>query len=171
MGNPTEFSFNARVAANLGAPVVLVVTGREPTLSAGRDLSLPARSVEDVTRVSEPALTEIRATHASPVALIVNRANAEDSQELKEKLGSLDAHLHVGVIPEDAFLVSPTVASVMAAVGGTLLQGDEQLLEREALGVMVGAMSLENIIVNRPGFNGDSVYVISANSCGRLAPA
>ena len=121
--------------------------------------------------MSEPALTEIRATHASPVALIVNRANAEDSQELKEKLGSLDAHLHVGVIPEDAFLVSPTVASVMAAVGGTLLQGDEQLLEREALGVMVGAMSLENIIVNRPGFNGDSVYVISANSCGRLAPA
>jgi hypothetical protein len=27
------------------------------------------------------------------------------------------------------------------------------------------------IDVNRPGFNGDSVYVISANSCGRLAPA
>jgi phosphate acetyltransferase len=153
VGNPTEFSFNAKVAANLGAPVVLVVTGREPTLSAGRDLSLPARSVEDVTRVSEAALSEIRATHASPVALIVNRANAGDSRELAEKLGSLHAHLHVGVIPEDAFLVSPTVASVMAAVGGTLLQGDEQLLEREALGVMVGAMSLENIIERlREGF-------------------
>jgi len=82
---------------------VLVVTGREPTLSAGRDLSLPARSIEDVTKVSEAALAEIRATHASPVALIVNRANAEDFEELKARLGSLDAHLHVGVIPEDAF--------------------------------------------------------------------
>jgi len=41
----------------------------------------------------------------------------------------------------------------MEALEGTLLHGDPQLLEREALGVMVGAMSLENMIERlREGF-------------------
>jgi phosphate acetyltransferase len=67
VGNPTEFGFNATIAANLAAPVALVVTGREPSHSAGRDLALPARSVSDVVRVANSALAEIRSAHASPL--------------------------------------------------------------------------------------------------------
>ena len=153
VGTPAEFSFNAAIAANLGAPVVLVVTGREPTLSAGRDLSLPARSPDDIVRVTDSALDQIRLAHAQPLAVIVNRAAPEASDELTRAIEGLEKNLHVGVIPEDSFLVAPTVAAVMEALEGTLLHGDRELLEREALGVMVGAMSLENMIERlREGF-------------------
>lgn len=153
VGNPTEFGFNARIAANLAAPVALVVTGREPSYSAGRGLSLPSRSAHDVVRVASSALAEIRAAHASPLAVIVNRSGAADALDLVSGLQALDSSLVVAAIPEDAFLVAPTVKSVMAAVGGTLLRGDEELLGREALGVMVAAMSLDNVVGRlREGF-------------------
>jgi phosphate acetyltransferase len=146
VGNPTEFGFNARIAANLGAPVALVVTGREPSYSSGRDLALPGRSVRDVVRVAETALSEIRLTHASPVALMVNRADPADASNLEEALTALDPALSLAIIPEDSFLVAPTVRAVMGALEGVLVRGDEELLDREALGVMVAAMSLDSII-------------------------
>lgn len=146
VGNPTEFGFNARIAANLGAPVALVVTGREPSYSSGRDLALPARSVRDVVRVADTALAEIRSAHASPVALMVNRADPAVASDLEEALTALDPILSLAVIPEDSFLVAPTVRAVMGALEGALVRGDEELLDREALGVMVAAMSLDSII-------------------------
>jgi phosphate acetyltransferase len=146
VGNPTEFGFNARIAANLAAPVALVVTGREPSYSTGRDLALPARSAADVARVANSALAEIRGAHASPLAVIVNRANPETIADVLEKLQTLDSTVVTAAIPEDAFLVAPTVRSVMAAIDGTLLRGEDELLDREALGVMVAAMSLDNVV-------------------------
>lgn len=146
VGNPTEFGFNARIAANLAAPVALVVTGREPSYASGRDLALPARSVRDVVRVAETALAEIRQAHASPIALIVNRADPDSLEETESALREVDSSLSVAAIPEDRFLVAPTVRALMAAVQGTLIRGDDALLDREALGVMVGAMGLDNIV-------------------------
>jgi len=153
VGNPTEFGFNAKVAANLAAPVCLVVTGREPSYSAGRDLALPARSSTDVIRVASAALTEIRSAHASPIAIIVNRSAPGDSADLVQGLLALDPHITAAAIPEDAFLVAPTVKSVMAAVDGELVSGDDALLDREAMGVMVAAMSVDNVVNRlREGF-------------------
>jgi phosphate acetyltransferase len=153
VGNPTEFGFNAKIAANLGAPVALVVTGREPSYSAGRDLALPARSVADVVRVANSALAEIRTAHASPMAVIVNRGDPSSMRDVVEKLRGLDPNIVAAAIPEDAFLVAPTVKSVMAALDGTLLRGEKELLDREALGVMVAAMSLNNVVSRlREGF-------------------
>lgn len=146
VGNPTEFGFNARIAANLAAPVALVVTGREPSYSAGRDLALPARSALDVVRVANSALAEIRSAHASTLAVIVNRADPGTMDDIVAKLQELDPSVVAAAIPEDAFLVAPTVRSVMAALDGTLLRGEEELLDREALGVMVAAMSLDNVV-------------------------
>jgi phosphate acetyltransferase len=146
VGNPTEFGFNARIAANLAAPVALVVTGREPAYSTGRDLALPGRATADVVRVANSALAEIRSAHASPLAVVVNRCDPGAQADLVEALSGLDSNLLVAAIPEDAFLVAPTVKSVMAAVEGTLLRGEEELLNREAMGVMVAAMSLDNVV-------------------------
>ena len=153
VGNPTEFGFNATIAANLAAPVALVVTGREPSASTGRELTLPARSVSDVVRVANSALAEIRGAHASPLAVVVNRAHPADHDDLVQSLTELDSNLVVAAIPEDAFLVAPTVKSIMSAINGTLLRGDPELLDREALGVMVAAMSLDNVVARlREGF-------------------
>ena len=56
----TELSVNARIAANLGSPVLLVVHGRD-------------RSPENVRAAAEGAIAELSAHHAQTVALIANR--------------------------------------------------------------------------------------------------
>ena len=56
----TELSFNAKIAANLGSPVVLVVHGRE-------------RTPEQIRAAADSALAELRANHAQTVAVIANR--------------------------------------------------------------------------------------------------
>ena len=52
VGSPTELSFNARIAANLGTPVLLVLTGRE--LDESR-----ARTADELRQVADLALPEL----------------------------------------------------------------------------------------------------------------
>src|SRR5690606_40250772 len=56
IAGPTELTFNARVAANLGAPVLLVVNGFE-------------RTPEQVEQLAEIAIAEIRQSHATTVGV------------------------------------------------------------------------------------------------------
>jgi phosphate acetyltransferase len=147
VGNPTEFEFNAKVAANLGVPVVLVVTGRDPAEQAHRGLAAaPSRAPKDIARVTQSALGELRDHHANPVAVVVNRAEASDTAQIIKAVSNVAPGLQVAAVPEDRFLVAPTVQSVIDAVSGELFQGDPEALGREALGVMVAAMSLETVL-------------------------
>jgi len=147
VGNPTEFEFNAQVAANLGVPVVLVVTGRDPAEQVHRGLAAaPSRSAKDIARVANSALDELRDHHANPVAVVVNRAERDDAKNILKAVQAVASGLIVATVPEDRFLVAPTVESVISAVSGELFQGDPEALGREALGVMVAAMSLETVL-------------------------
>ncbi len=84
----------------------------------------------------------------------MNRADPEQLDAITAAIpaavpASLQArapHVPVWAIPEDAFLVAPTVAELLDAVDGTLVKGDQALLSREALGVVVSAMSMENVL-------------------------
>lgn len=58
VGTPTELRFNARVAANLGATVVLAIGGRRGDAAA-------ARTASEVAQVAEIALAEFRSEHAA----------------------------------------------------------------------------------------------------------
>ncbi|MGV8895339.1 MAG: phosphate acetyltransferase [Rhodoglobus sp.] len=138
VATPTELGFNARVAANLGAPVLLVLTGREPSESR-------ARTADELRQVAELSLPELTAAHASLLAVIANRA---DPEALDEIVGALfkAAAVPSWAIPEDQVLVAPTVEAIMSAVDGTLLKGDPALLARESLGVVIAAMSMENVL-------------------------
>jgi phosphate acetyltransferase len=138
VATPTELAYNARIAANLGAPVLLVLTGREPDESR-------ARTEDELRQVAELSLPELAVAHASLLAVIANRADPERLDEIIAAIGSV-AHVPSWAIPEDPYLVAPTVESVMAAVDGTLLKGDPALLQREALGVVIAAMSMENVL-------------------------
>ena len=128
---PTELSYNARIAANLGAPVLLVVrgTGRRP---------------DAVRQSAEVSLAELRAQHAEAVAVIANRCEPDEVSAVREALTALA--LPAWAVPEDQLLAAPTVRAVMEAVGGHLVAGDESLLGREALDLLVGAMSLEHLL-------------------------
>ncbi|PPF57948.1 phosphate acetyltransferase [Clavibacter californiensis] len=147
VGSPTELSFNARIAANLGAPVLLVLTGRRADETGGR-------SPDEMRQIADLAIPELVTAHAALLGVVVNRADPEQLDAITAAIpaavpASLQArapHVPVWAIPEDAFLVAPTVSELLDAVDGTLVKGDQALLSREALGVVVSAMSMENVL-------------------------
>lgn len=63
VGSPTELGYNARIAANLGAPVLLVLTGRDPSRSEQLGQA-PARTPEEMRQITELASVELRTAHA-----------------------------------------------------------------------------------------------------------
>ncbi|MDQ4137863.1 MAG: phosphate acetyltransferase [Actinomycetota bacterium] len=150
VGTPTELSYNARVAANLAAPVLLVLGGR-------RSDGTGARTPDDLRQVAEVTTAELRAAHATLLGVVANRS---DEQVLPEIVEAVRAALHdhgeaqpggaagvpVWAIPEDPFLVAPTMAAVMAATGATLVKGDPANLDRAVLSIVVAAMSMENVL-------------------------
>ncbi len=133
VSTPTELAFNAKVAANLGSPVVLVVHGR-------------GRTPEQVRMAADFAVTELAAAHAHPAALIANRITPADLEAVRAELGR-ESGLPVAVIPEVPLLFAPTVAALLAACDGRLLRGNPDWLDREALGFVVAAMSLPNVLI------------------------
>jgi len=119
--SPTEFSYNARVAANLDAPMLLVITGAGPT-------------PEQVRTAADAAAQEARAHHARLLAVVANRvapeAVAATAAALTSSLGDVPAY----AVPAEPVLDSPTVRELMAAVKGSLAHGDESLLDRSRSG-------------------------------------
>ena len=109
-----EWASNAQIAANIGSPVVLVVHGR------GRDPQTIAATVE-------LARAELVAWHAHPVAVIANRVDPDDLQEVRALL----AQNRPGGrrrCPEIPLLVAPTVADLQQACGAELVRGNPELL-------------------------------------------
>jgi phosphate acetyltransferase len=172
VGSPTELSYNARIAANLGAPVLLVLGGRT-TDGEG------ARTADEMRQVAELTAAELRGQHAGLLAIVVNRAEPSELETIRKavsaSVSSVGADVPVWAIPEDPLLVAPTVAALISATDARLLWGDPALLEREALGVVVAAMSMENVltrltesaIVVVPGDRADVlVGVLLANGSG-----
>jgi len=147
VGSPTELGFNARIAANLGAPVLLVLTGRRPDETGGR-------SPDEMRQITELSLPELAAAHATTLAIVANRCDPDQLTEIAAAVaataagnGASGADLPVWTLPEDPFLVAPTVGEIQSAVNGELFAGDAELLSREVLGVVVSAMSMENVLV------------------------
>jgi phosphate acetyltransferase len=128
----TELSFNAKIAANLGSPVVLVVHGRE-------------RSPEQIRAAAHSAIAELRANHAQTVAVIANRVEHEAADAVRQALGDLE-DVVTAAIPESPLLSAPTFRALVEAADGDLVLGSQTWMDREALGVIVAAMSLPHVL-------------------------
>ncbi|ALS57647.1 phosphate acetyltransferase [Rathayibacter toxicus] len=146
VGSPTELSYNARIAANLGAPVLLVLTGRDPSRSEQLGQA-PARTPEEMSQITELASVELRTAHAALIGVVANRAHAETAAEsvaaIRERL---PASVPVWAIREDPLLVAPSLSRLVEAVDGVVVAGDPELLGREVLGVVVAGMSMVNVL-------------------------
>jgi phosphate acetyltransferase len=128
----TELSFNARVAANLGSPVVLVVHGRD-------------RTPEQVRVAADSALAELKANHALAVAVIANRVDADALEATSDALANLPLPI-TAAIPENTLLAAPSFRSLAEATGARLVLGSESWMDRDSLGLVVAAMSLPNVL-------------------------
>ncbi|KQM82730.1 phosphate acetyltransferase [Agromyces sp. Leaf222] len=164
VGSPTELAYNARIAANLAAPVLLVLGGR---VGGGRQRAehlgqAEARTPDDVAQLADLAVEELAREHSTLLGVVVNRADGDRLDEIvaavQPVMKRVPAHEAAGrdaegaasvavwAIPEDQVLVAPSVRSIMEAVDGELATGDPDLLDREALGVVIAAMSMENVL-------------------------
>lgn len=145
VGNPAELSFNVRVAANLGAPVLLVLSGRNQN-------DLTPRTAEELAQAATITLPELRAEHAKLLGVIVNRAEPDALVEIRESVKAVvdaatDAEdVPTWALPQNPILIAPTVAELASSVDGQLYSGDAALMSREVLGVTVCGMSMENVL-------------------------
>jgi len=129
--SPAELAFNGRVAANLGAPVLLAVR------ALGRD-------VEELEQVVDIATAELRSEHATVAAVAINRCEPERVEEVRSALSGLS--VPVWAFPEIPVLAAPTIADLVERLEGTVIAGDEDLLGREAESILVCGMNVEHIL-------------------------
>lgn len=131
VASPSELRFNARIAVNLGAPVLLVVRGAQ-------------RSAEEVEQLVELCTAELKSEHAQLVAVVANRCAPGELEAVRDALASFG--VPSWSLPEVPLLIAPTMAELCEALDGEMYSGDPELLDREALGVMVGGMTAEHIL-------------------------
>ena len=141
--SPTELTFNARVAANLNTPVILVVSGRN-------------RTPDDIRSAAEGGLAEFRAHHAKVIAVIANRVSTlerassdevdpADLEAVRVELAKLPDVI-TAALPADRLLAAPTVRAQFDAVEANLVLGNPDLLDRESQDTLVAAMTLPNVL-------------------------
>ncbi|WP_328519842.1 phosphate acetyltransferase [Kribbella sp. NBC_00359] len=131
VGTPTEFSFNAKIAANLGTPVILVLNGFQ-------------RSPHEVRMIADLAIGELRGNHSSLAAVVANRVTPHHLADTVAALAGAGAPAFA--LPEEPLLTQPTVADLMVPVKGRLLRGDPTLLTREVTGLVVAGMTMPNVL-------------------------
>ncbi|AFC45861.1 phosphate acetyltransferase [Mycobacterium intracellulare ATCC 13950] len=156
---PAELSTNARIAVNLGAPLLLTVSGKGRT----------AGEVADVVKV---CLAELDAQHAHTAAVVANRCEPAELDAIRKKLDEAlrPSSLRSYVLPDEPLLSAPTVAELQSAVRGTPVSGEESLREREVTGVMVAGMTADHVLerlrdgmaVITPGDRSDVVLAVAS---------
>ncbi|MGB9222393.1 phosphate acetyltransferase [Mycobacterium sp.] len=155
VATPTELSVNARIAVNLGAPVVLAVSAK-------------GRSAEEVVSVVEVSLAELAAQRAHTAAVVANRCEPAQLAAVTAALRTFAARSYV--LPEEPLLSAPTVAELKTAVTGTAISGDAPLWEREVMDVMVAGMTADHVLerlsdgmaVITPGDRSDVVLAVAS---------
>ena len=128
---PTEFAYNARIAANLSAPVLLVLNG------AGR-------TPVQMSTVADMAAATIADNHASLFAVVANRVTDADPDEVVAALTRDGTPAYA--LPDEPLLSAPALADLVPACDGRLVSGDPALLDREVLGLLVAGMTMPNVL-------------------------
>ncbi|MGB8390553.1 phosphate acetyltransferase [Mycobacterium sp.] len=152
---PAELSVNARIAVNLGAPVLLAVSGK-------------GRTADEIARVVEVCLAELSAQRAHTAAVVANRCEPAELAAVAEALCTFTQRSYV--VPEEPLLSAPTVAELEQAVNGTRVSGEASLREREVLEVMVAGMTADHVLerlhdgmaVITPGDRSDVVLAVAS---------
>ena len=132
LGAP-ELGLNARIAANLNAPVAFCVSAR-------------GRSPEEVVQYARSSMEELKKHHATTIAVIPTRVPPGHEKEYRNAVGAAWSDVVAGVIPDHRVLAAPVLAAQVEAVEGRLVAGREDMLQHDSQTVIVGAMTLPNLL-------------------------
>jgi phosphate acetyltransferase len=134
VGSALEFDFNARLANHLGAPVLIVASGRD-------------RATHDLVAFVRASREAFREEGCSVAATLVNRVDPDAVDDVTRALRDGWPHEDpTYVLPEEPLLGKPTVSELVSALDGQLLHGDETVLNREVRDYRVAAMHLPNFL-------------------------
>ncbi|MET8833131.1 phosphate acetyltransferase [Micromonospora sp. NPDC004540] len=122
---PRELAFNARLATEFSSVVVPVVDGF-------------GQPPETITAALRGAYHDLEDLGATVVAVIANR--------VPQPMTLPELPVPAYAIPEVPTVSAPTVAEVAAALGATLLAGDQAALERDVLDYVVGAAHVPTLL-------------------------
>src|SRR3954454_6352549 len=143
-GAATELDINARVALNVGAPVLLVVDGRTGEASDGGNAT-----VAEVATTASVARAALLGAGCQLLGVVANRVPAGQVPAVRAALDEMLADAPeqaVGVVPEHPLLAAPSVAKVFDACDAQLVSGSPQRTTDEALGFVVAAMTLPRVL-------------------------
>jgi phosphate acetyltransferase len=147
-----EFESNIAIAKNLGAPILIVITGENKTTS-------------QIIGSALNVLHNFESRDVQVIGIIVNRVNAGQLEDVQELLRmQLPASIMVSVIPWERSLQSPTMLEIQQTLGARIIVG-EQLLSNQVDHFVTGAMMLpsflnhirENCLIVTPGDRGDII--------------
>ncbi|BEH75011.1 MULTISPECIES: phosphate acetyltransferase [Mycobacterium] len=152
---PTELSVNARIAVDLGAPVLLAVSAK------GRD-------ADQVSGVVAVCLAELAAQHAHTAAVVANRCEPAQLAAVGDALRAFAPPSYV--LPEEQLLSAPTVSELEKSVNGTPISGDASLWGREVTSLLVAGMTADHVLerlrdgmaVITPGDRSDVVLAVAS---------
>ena len=131
VSSPVELEFNARIAANLGTPMLLVLNAQE-------------HRARDIAQTATIAIDEIESHHTTVVGVIANRVPEGRMERYQQELDRLE--VPAWSLPNIPLLASATVGAIMEDVGGTLIYGDPDLLNREAEDLLIAGMSVQHAL-------------------------
>ncbi len=132
--------------------MILVLSGRRQGESSSTNTPVflgEARTPAEMAQVAEMTIAELTSERATLAGIVANRVDPAELAEIVaaiETVATGEGSVPVWAIPEDAVLVAPTFRALANAVDGTTYQGDAEQFEQEVLGVVVSAMSLENVL-------------------------
>ena len=128
----TELALNLRIADNLGASVLAVVSGRRK----------PAAEVAAAVRFARDTLA---AAGAAVVAVVANRVDPLAVDDVRAEVNRGDG-APAYVVPYEPVLTEPTVGEMAAQTGARVLVGTAAELDRDVRAVVVAAATLPTVL-------------------------
>lgn len=128
-----EFEVNARIANNLGAPVLALVNGVD-------------RSPDEIVERARIARESLHREGCAIAAIVVNRVDPAHLDVVRERIARHNLGEPVWVLPEVPLLRMPNVREVMDALDADQVAGVSADLDVKVSDIKIAAMSLPNVL-------------------------
>ncbi|MCK5642181.1 MAG: phosphate acetyltransferase [Gammaproteobacteria bacterium] len=134
-----EFDTNAVIARNLGAPVLMIIKGKD-------------RTVDEIVSSAVMSKEQFEYRGCEFQAAMVNMVDRDRLEEIRHDLQdrmSAEGIDLVGVIPEEEMLGRPTCSEIVTELGAEVVYGKKHL-DNIAMTIAIAAMKLDNCLDRLP---------------------
>jgi phosphate acetyltransferase len=143
----TELALNARLATNMGTPVLAVVNGHD--LDGSEAIHAMDSSTSQLNRLG-----------ASVIATIINRVDAKQIEEVRTAIAAEPHRTPVYVLRDLPVLSALTVEEVAVGLHGDVLVGSPESLQREVDRYVAGSGHLQTLL---PALSDGALVVASGD--------